>query len=115
MIERVIERGVACGAATAAVAVTDSLARDDGGSRVRESVDRRGVWAVQTPQVFRFDWLWEAHQSAAPDATDDASLMLGRHPVELVEGERGNFKITTAEDYALAQKLLAAVNLSGAL
>jgi 2-C-methyl-D-erythritol 4-phosphate cytidylyltransferase len=65
---------------------------------------------VQTPQVFKYQLLVEAHRAAARDGfagTDDASLVerLG-HTVKLVRGDYANIKITTPEDMALAEALL---------
>jgi 2-C-methyl-D-erythritol 4-phosphate cytidylyltransferase len=77
---------------------------------VKETVERNGLWAVQTPQVFRTDLLREAHRRAAADgahATDDAALVerLGI-PVRVVAGLAENVKITRSEDLALVEALL---------
>jgi len=71
-------------------------------------VSRAGLWAAQTPQVFRRDWLERAHKEATDVATDDAALVekLG-HPVRMTLGEAVNFKITTAADLELAESWLA--------
>jgi len=69
--------------------------------------------AVQTPQAFPRAMLETAHQRAKSDgtaaATDDATLCerLG-HPVRVVAGSPWNIKITTPEDFALAEALAAA-------
>ncbi|MCD8302285.1 MAG: 2-C-methyl-D-erythritol 4-phosphate cytidylyltransferase [Prevotellaceae bacterium] len=76
----------------------------EGGSHV---VDREAYRLVQTPQVFRAKLLKEAYcQAYQPSFTDDASVVehMG-HNVTLVEGERGNIKITTPTDLALAEYL----------
>lgn len=105
LIERVLEAARRCGAATAGVPVTDTL-KEVAGGRVRRTVDRSGLYAVQTPQAFRADLLREAHRRVPPDApvTDDAGLVeaLGE-PVEVVPGDPANLKITTAADLALAR------------
>jgi 2-C-methyl-D-erythritol 4-phosphate cytidylyltransferase len=99
-------------AAIAAAPVSDTvkLARED--RIVTGTLDRSLLWAVQTPQVFRREALERA--LAQPDdvvaaATDDASLVetLGG-TVRLIEAPRWNFKITTADDLRVAERLLSA-------
>jgi len=72
-----------------------------------ELLDRNELFAVQTPQGFRFEDLWEASLKSCEenwDVTDDASMLekMGKsvHPVP---GEMGNLKITTAEDLDYAR------------
>src|SRR5438309_832096 len=94
------------------VPVVDTLKRLDAEGRMRETVDRRSLVAIQTPQVFRRELLLEAHEAAVRDGftgTDDASLVerLG-HPVFPVPGDPRNLKITTPDDLALAEAFLAA-------
>lgn len=69
---------------------------------VDETLDRRSLMIVQTPQGFRFDLLMNAYEKAYADGyygTDDASLVerTGVHPT-LVEGSYANIKLTTRED-----------------
>lgn len=97
------------GAAAAAMPIVDTLkaARDDG--RVIRTVPRAGLWAVQTPQAFRFDLLLDAHERVTTDVTDDCALVeQAGHPVILYEGSRFNLKVTTPEDIAVAEALLKA-------
>lgn len=91
------------GAAIAAIPQADTLKQGLAG-RITGTVPRAGLWAAQTPQVFRRDWLERAHREATEVATDDAALVewLG-HPVHLALGDPLNFKITTAADLALAE------------
>jgi len=75
--------------------------------RVHSTPDRSTLWAVQTPQAFRGEWLRMAHASGA-HATDDLALVEragGR--VALVPGERTNMKVTFPEDLAAAEALVA--------
>jgi 2-C-methyl-D-erythritol 4-phosphate cytidylyltransferase len=90
--------------------VADTLKLSDDGQRVDKTVPRKGVWLAQTPQVFEYQLLVRAHQSALADGvqgTDDAALVerLGR-PVYLVAGSRRNIKVTTPEDLTLAEAFL---------
>ena len=107
----IISHGVAVavtsGAAAAAVPVVDTLkaVREDG--TVIRTVPREGLWAVQTPQVFRYDLLLAAHERVSEDVTDDCAMVerLG-HAVRLYEGSRLNLKVTTPEDLQLVDALL---------
>jgi 2-C-methyl-D-erythritol 4-phosphate cytidylyltransferase len=88
------------------------LKRLTGDNQIEETLDRQPIWMAQTPQAFSLDILRRAHQQAAAEgyrATDDAMLVerLGQ-PVNMVLGSRMNIKITTQEDLALAEALVAA-------
>jgi 2-C-methyl-D-erythritol 4-phosphate cytidylyltransferase len=97
-------------AAIAAARVTDTIKQDDGTPTVARTLDRSGLWAIQTPQVFRRDVLERAlalpHEILAA-ATDDASLVetMGG-TVRIVESPRENLKVTTPDDLRLADLLL---------
>lgn len=98
-------------AAIAAAPVTDTIKRSPGGAHVEGTLDRSELWAVQTPQVFRREWLQRA--LTAPDhviagATDDASLVeaLGG-TVGLVRSGPENLKVTTRHDLRVAELLLS--------
>lgn len=97
------------GAAILATPVPDTVKRVDAG-RVVATVPRGDLWLAQTPQAFRADVLRRAHAAAPPDlaATDDAALVerLGL-PVAIVAGDVINRKITTPEDMAWAEAMLA--------
>jgi 2-C-methyl-D-erythritol 4-phosphate cytidylyltransferase len=104
LLENCISAARTFAAVSAALPVVDSLVSVV--DKAASIVDRDGLWAIQTPQVFRYDLVVKAHTQAIAQgitATDDAALVRRLHPVELVPGERGNFKITTADDYAFAQ------------
>jgi 2-C-methyl-D-erythritol 4-phosphate cytidylyltransferase len=94
-----------------ALPIVDTLKRSNA-SRVLETVPRNGLWAAQTPQMFRYALLQRAldaaqQQGRVGDITDDASAveMLGLQP-KLVEGSPRNFKVTLAHDVALAELFL---------
>lgn len=99
------------GAAMLAVPVADTLKRVGDGNRIVETVPRAGLWAAQTPQVFRRDWLVEAYAKRGEltvPITDDAQLMeaLGR-TVVAVPGSPTNFKITTPGDLEVAEAIIS--------
>ena len=100
-------------AAIAAVPVKDTikLVSED---KVHSTLDRSQLWAIQTPQVFSFPLISQAHysQAAQTAVTDDAALLekLG-HPVAIFPGAYTNIKITTQEDILLAETFLQGENL----
>ena len=111
--EEMIEAGLAAvretGAAVAAVPLKDTVKAAGPDGMVLKTVDRQGLWAAQTPQVFRTDLLVEAHGRIKDDVTDDASLVErtgGR--VKLFMGSYDNLKVTAPEDLQLVEALLRA-------
>jgi 2-C-methyl-D-erythritol 4-phosphate cytidylyltransferase len=79
---------------------------------VARTLDRGGLWAVQTPQVFRRAALERALLDAGDEllaaATDDAWLVeQAGGVVEVVESSPANLKITTPIDLTLAELLIA--------
>jgi 2-C-methyl-D-erythritol 4-phosphate cytidylyltransferase len=99
-----LEAAQETGAAVAAVPVKDTVKLGDDNMIVRATLNRPELWAVQTPQIFRFDIITKAHEQISRDVTDDASLVeqMG-HKVKLYMGSYDNIKITTPEDLALAE------------
>ncbi len=110
LIDSVFAAARTHGAALLAMRVTETVKRVDDKLRVRETVDRQGLWLAQTPQVFRRDWLADAYARRAElgkDITDDAQLVeAAGHPVHVVEGSPTNVKITTKDDLYLADAVL---------
>lgn len=105
------------GAALLGERARDTIKRVADG-RVIETPDRATLWAAQTPQVIRRDWLERAMENALQEGrlgTDDAQLVewLG-HPVTMVEATRPNPKITRPEDLLLAEAILASQTNPGA-
>lgn len=106
LISAVIETARAHGAAICALPVTETIKRVADGV-VEATVDRNGLWSVQTPQAFRASLLLEAHARALRDGfrgTDEAGLVerLGQ-PVRVVPGLIDNVKITTLVDLRRAR------------
>ncbi len=94
----------------AAIPVKDTIKIVDATGLVKETPERSSLWAAQTPQGFRVDYLLKGHAIAVAqgwEVTDDAALFerLG-HPVHIVMGEETNLKITTPSDLPLAERIL---------
>jgi len=103
LLDRLIATAMQYGTAIPALPVQDTLKRADDGRTVQATVPREGLYRVQTPQVFRADWLINAHRRAAEEgfeqATDDAQLLeRAGYPVHLVDGDPRNLKLTTPDD-----------------
>jgi 2-C-methyl-D-erythritol 4-phosphate cytidylyltransferase len=93
-------------AAAAAVPPKDSVRML--GAAGSSPLDRRRLRLMQTPQTFDLDLLRRAYRlPELPTFTDDASVVDDLHPVQLVEGDYRNLKITTPEDLLLAHALTA--------
>jgi 2-C-methyl-D-erythritol 4-phosphate cytidylyltransferase len=106
----IIDGGIAAArrghGALPALPVADTVKRADEFGRVLSTVERHGLWTVQTPQAFPRRVLERAHATRTLDGTavtDDSALVerIGE-PVELLPGSARNLKITTADDLALA-------------
>ena len=98
-------------AAVPALAVSDTLKRvpewGDSGGVVAGTVDRSGLFGVQTPQAFRREVLVAAH-AGEPEATDDAALVEAAGGIVMaVPGEAAAHKVTTAADLVVVEALLS--------
>ena len=110
LVEAVAREAAATGAALPLLPVVDTVKRVRDGLVV-ETLDREELGAAQTPQGFRFPLLVEAYEAAFRDGltvTDEAMAVerLGA-PVRAVPGSPLNRKITTPEDLAWAEGVLA--------
>ncbi|EDZ95656.1 MULTISPECIES: 2-C-methyl-D-erythritol 4-phosphate cytidylyltransferase [Limnospira] len=94
----------------AAIPVKDTIKIVDGNNFIQDTPDRRQLWAAQTPQGFEVPLLRECHEKGRHlgwDVTDDAALFerCGL-PVQVVEGEETNLKVTTPVDLQIAEFIL---------
>jgi len=110
LVARAIAAAQALGAAVPAIAVADTVKRVDAADRIIATVDRADLRMVQTPQAFAFALLLDAHRRAAAagreDFTDDAALLeWAGQRVAVFEGEPGNVKLTTSDDFVRAETL----------
>jgi 2-C-methyl-D-erythritol 4-phosphate cytidylyltransferase / 2-C-methyl-D-erythritol 2,4-cyclodiphosphate synthase len=108
LIARAIAAASASGAAIPAIAVSDTVKSVDAAGCVTGTIDRAHLRLVQTPQAFAFSALLDAHQRAKAagrdDFTDDAQLAeWAGLKVATFEGEAGNLKLTTSDDFVRAE------------
>lgn len=110
MIIQSIDGAKHYGSAIVAVPVKDTIKESDDDGFVVKTLDRRKLWAIQTPQTFKYDLIMKAHLYAQDNniqATDDAFLVeqMGQK-VKLIMGSYENIKITTPDDLAVAKAIL---------
>lgn len=110
LLERVIAAARMHRAVITGLPVKETVKEVNSRLEVVKTCDRRRVWLVQTPQVFRYEDISTAHQRAIKEGwevTDDSALIekLGI-PVKVVEGSEKNIKVTTPYDLELARFLL---------
>jgi len=97
------------GSAIAGLPLADTVRRANEAGAAREEIEREGLWAAQTPQVFRRGLLEKARLAAGDRSfSDDAAAVVAAGlSVKMVPGERRNLKITTLEDLGYARELVA--------
>lgn len=112
IIKRTKEVAVTYQACIAGMPSKDTVKIIDENNMVSATPERSGVWSVQTPQVFLYSLIKEAHDTARSVSmqgiTDDAMVVeqYKNTPVHIVEGAYENIKITTPEDILVAEKIL---------
>jgi 2-C-methyl-D-erythritol 4-phosphate cytidylyltransferase / 2-C-methyl-D-erythritol 2,4-cyclodiphosphate synthase len=114
LIARAIATAEITGAAIPGLQVTDTVkCIDRTTGTIETTLDRNSIRLVQTPQAFAFPALLKAHRYAATqgcnDFTDDAALAeWAGMKVSVFEGELGNIKLTTPDDFARAEAMQSA-------
>jgi 2-C-methyl-D-erythritol 4-phosphate cytidylyltransferase len=110
MLDRVFAEARKSGAAILAAPLRGTLKRVSQAGVIDETVVREGLWEAQTPQVFRRELIMKAYEQrnqleGVP--TDDAQLVeaIGE-PVQVVESDMSNLKITSKGDLTLASAIL---------
>ena len=110
-LDRLLEQGLQSeDGAILAMPVGDTLKRAGKDQEITGTVERSGLWAAQTPQLFPLRALSDAIDAAQRDGrelTDEASAMelAGARP-KLVMGSAANIKITHPSDLAIAEAWL---------
>ena len=82
--------------------------------KIQKTLDRDGLWRALTPQMIRYQRLYDSLKRALVDQvliTDEASaLEYSGYQVEVVAGDGRNIKVTTETDLPLAEMILQAMN-----
>jgi len=117
----VIDAANEYGAAALAIPMADTVRREDDNSLTSSgqvfgaTVPRDALWRMQTPQAFRTELLLAAHTRFADPGSGPGQAVAGTdevelvqrtgHAVQIVEGSALTFKITTPDDWTLAEAL----------
>lgn len=106
-IEHCLKKAHKTGAAICAVRAVDTIKKADSSGKILETPDRSALWYVQTPQIFDYRLIFEAHtRFEGCGYSDDAGIAeADGHEVYVCEGSYSNIKITTKKDIYLAQVL----------
>ena len=114
--EEILERGFSTvertGACVAGMPSKDTVKIVDENHQVVDTPDRKSVWTIQTPQIFRKDLIVEAYKKYMRNenvfVTDDAMVveLMMDWSVEMFEGSYKNIKLTTPEDLDIARIFL---------
>ncbi len=110
LIRACLEQAEVHGAACCASPIPDTVKRASIELMVQESVERTGLWAMQTPQVFSSGLILQAYAALMAKhemVTDEVSAVqkMGKKIV-LLKNEDWNFKITFPYDIELAEHVL---------
>ena len=112
ILKRALDGARETGACVVGMPSKDTVKIVDKEQFVTKTPKRARVWAVQTPQVFRYSIIRQAHEKARlgrmDGVTDDSMLVekYGDCKVKMVEGSYENLKITTMEDLFVAEVIL---------
>ena len=87
--------------------VTDTIKLVSENNIIQETPPRDRLWASQTPQIFKYISLIEAHNKATCTFTDDSALLeyLG-YNITVFEGSYSNIKVTTPVDIPIVASIL---------
>jgi 2-C-methyl-D-erythritol 4-phosphate cytidylyltransferase len=100
-----------CGAVALAAPVVETLKKADNDGLLVGSIDRSGLWTMQTPQIFRRDWLVAAYElvvARGARVTDETSAVeMAGFPVRLLQSGDWNVKVTYPTDLELARSLFS--------
>ena len=110
IIEENIDAAIKYGACDTVVAATDTIVRSDDGNLITEIPERRLMYQGQTPQSFNMSLLKKTYNDLTTEQksilTDACKICVVKNvPVSLVNGDIANMKITTIEDYRVAEAM----------
>ncbi len=112
IIEKSYREVMEFGACVTGVPVKDTIKEARSGE-VTRTLDRKFLWHIQTPQVFKREIIFDAYKRFYNKGvfSDDASLVeKNKGKVKIIHGSYYNIKITTPEDVALAEKIYKVIN-----
>jgi len=108
-LERTINKAATHNAAAPAISIASTVKRVEN-EAITETIDREGLYEIQTPQIFREEVIKAALtfvRKKAIDVTDDCMAVEAMGlPVYIVEGSRRNIKITDNQDFRIVEALL---------
>lgn len=112
IIEAVIDGTIAYGACAPVIPITDSLKTVSNTSFIEEHPARASYQAIQTPQGFNLDAIFDAHTAAASNKvsifTDDTEIYSSFAPddkkIFTIPGSEKNIKITYMSDLKTPEK-----------
>lgn len=106
LIQAILADAVEFSGALPGLPLTDSVRRVDGKGLITECVEREGLYRVQTPQIFEFSKILDAHRRySSIFATDDAELYaLAGYSTKITPGDERNIKVTYASDVPDAER-----------
>ncbi len=106
-IEKCLNKAIETKAAIVGVKAVDTIKQADNNNKITATPDRNHLWYVQTPQIFDYKIVMQAHKKFEGQGfSDDAGLVEANgKDVYITEGSYSNIKITTKKDILLAQML----------
>lgn len=109
-LARCIKEATVTGACILGMPALDTVKQEDGSGCIAKTLDRATLWLAQTPQVFDYKIISQAHLMARKNgykASDDAVLVerLG-YKVKIIRGAASNIKITTQEDLRMGEAIM---------
>ncbi|MEE0931158.1 MAG: 2-C-methyl-D-erythritol 4-phosphate cytidylyltransferase [Acutalibacteraceae bacterium] len=116
IIEENIEAAEKYGACDTVVCATDTIVRSENGEEISEIPNREFMYQGQTPQSFKVKMLKELYAQLTPaekeTLTDACKICVIKNvPVKLIKGETLNMKITTVNDYEIAEVIAGGIKL----
>ena len=116
IIDENIDAAIEHGACDTVVRATDTIVRSEDGAVISEIPNREFMYQGQTPQSFKISLLKEAYAQLTKEEkeilTDACKICVIKHiPVKLVRGETLNMKITTVNDYEIAEVIAGGIKL----
>lgn len=109
-VKKIVQSSCENAGCVLAVPVKDTIKIVNSSGFIDSTPERNSLWAVQTPQGFKYNILMEAYKKAFEDkfvSTDDSALVerLG-YKIKLEQGSYRNIKITTKEDLVIAESMI---------